>query len=80
MDCGAKVMIILKNSNTFAEKFREMTKIIGIGNALVDVLTNIEKNDILNELNLPQGGMTLIDDAQFEQMKATLSKRTTSLA
>ena len=35
-------------------------KIIGIGNALVDVLTQLESDDLLSELNLQKGSMQLI--------------------
>jgi len=45
-----------------------MDKILGIGNALVDVLVRLDNNDILNELSLPKGGMQLIDDARKEQI------------
>lgn len=38
-----------------------MKKILGIGNALVDVLMRIEKDDLLKEFNLPKGSMQLID-------------------
>lgn len=41
-----------------------MTKIIGIGNALVDVLIHLEDETLLKMLKLPKGGMTLIDEAQ----------------
>lgn len=38
-----------------------MKKIIGIGNALVDVLVQMEDDSLLKELQLPKGGMQLID-------------------
>ena len=38
-----------------------MKKILGIGSALVDFLTQIPNEQILNELNLPKGGMTYVD-------------------
>ena len=37
-----------------------MAKIIGIGNALVDVLVHLDDEKLLKELQLPKGGMTLI--------------------
>ena len=42
-----------------------MKKILGIGSALVDILTQIPNDQILNELNLPKGSMTYVnaDDA-----------------
>jgi sugar/nucleoside kinase (ribokinase family) len=39
-----------------------MTKILGLGNALVDVLISIENDDILKQLNLPRGSMQLVDE------------------
>ncbi len=38
-----------------------MTKIIGIGNALVDVLTKLENDNLLDTLELPKGSMQLVD-------------------
>ncbi len=38
-----------------------MTKIIGIGNALVDIMTSLEDDALLLELNLPKGSMQLVD-------------------
>lgn len=38
-----------------------MKRILGIGNALVDVLMRIEKDDLLKGFNLPKGSMQLID-------------------
>jgi len=38
-----------------------MSKIIGIGNALVDIMTIIESDEILKKLDLPKGSMQLVD-------------------
>lgn len=38
-----------------------MKKIIGLGNALSDVLTVLKSDDLLADLNLPKGSMQLID-------------------
>jgi sugar/nucleoside kinase (ribokinase family) len=40
-----------------------MKKVIGIGNALVDVLNVVENEEILKECNFPKGSMTLVWDA-----------------
>ena len=40
----------------------KMDKIIGMGNALVDVLVLIDSDEVLNDLNLPKGSMQLIDE------------------
>lgn len=36
-------------------------KILGIGNALVDIMVLSEDDQIINNLNLPKGGMTLVN-------------------
>ena len=38
-----------------------MKKILGIGSALVDILTQIPNEQILQKLNLPKGSMTYVD-------------------
>lgn len=48
-------------------------KIIGIGNALVDVLALLKDDSLLEELNLQRGGMELIDDARQAQITGILS-------
>lgn len=39
-----------------------MVKVLGLGNALVDVLISIENDDVLKQLNLPRGSMQLVDE------------------
>lgn len=41
-------------------------KVLGIGNALVDVLIELENDNILQELSLPKGSMQLIDSRKLE--------------
>ncbi|NOU47912.1 MAG: adenosine kinase [Bacteroidales bacterium] len=49
-----------------------MTKILGIGNALVDQLILIDNDHILSELSLPKGSMQLVDsDTSFKVGDAT---------
>ena len=36
-------------------------KLLGIGNALVDILVKLENESLLNELSLPKGSMNLIN-------------------
>ncbi len=38
-----------------------MSSVLGLGNALVDILARIEDDSTLDELNLPKGSMQLID-------------------
>lgn len=49
-----------------------MKKIIGIGNALTDVLYQLSDNQILNEFSLPLGSMHLVDDEFSSQLKNRL--------
>ena len=42
-----------------------MEKIIGLGNALVDVLATFESDEVLKQMGLPRGSMTLIDEERF---------------
>ncbi|MFH0756447.1 MAG: adenosine kinase [Bacteroidota bacterium] len=38
-----------------------MAKVLGMGNALVDIITQIENDDLLVGFGLPKGSMTLVD-------------------
>ena len=38
-----------------------MTKVLGMGNALVDIITRIDNDKILEGFSLPKGSMTLVD-------------------
>jgi sugar/nucleoside kinase (ribokinase family) len=38
-----------------------MTKVLGMGNALVDIITRIDDDRILKDFGLPRGSMTLVD-------------------
>lgn len=58
-----------------------MKKILGIGNALVDVLVQVPDGRILDELQLPKGSMQLIDTARYQQVSerlASLAKQQTT--
>ncbi|MDR2085052.1 MAG: adenosine kinase [Bacteroidales bacterium] len=43
-----------------------MKKVIGIGNALMDVMVPISSYDIIDELELPHGGMVMIDKKKYD--------------
>jgi sugar/nucleoside kinase (ribokinase family) len=47
-----------------------MKKILGIGNALVDVVTPIDNENILLQFNLPKGSMQLVDQIKSEIIKS----------
>lgn len=49
-----------------------MEKIIGIGNALVDILVRLKDDTLLEEMQLPKGGMTLIDEARQRKLRARM--------
>jgi sugar/nucleoside kinase (ribokinase family) len=56
-------------------------KILGVGNALVDVLIKLPNEDLLKELNVAKGSMNLIDAEQreilFERIKSFTVTQTT---
>ena len=49
-----------------------MEKIIGIGNALVDILARLKDDTLLEQTGLPRGGMTLIDEARQRELRARM--------
>lgn len=44
-------------------------KIVGIGNALVDVMTMIDSDKVLDRFSLPKGSMQLVDDKKSAEIK-----------
>ena len=59
--------------NIFAKKILNMNKIIGLGNALVDVLVTLDDDRLLEEMNLPRGSMQLIDERRYQQISEIFS-------
>lgn len=55
-----------------------MEKIIGMGNALVDVLIPLQEDSTLTALGLPKGSMTLIDNHKLNDINALLEQLTPS--
>jgi len=55
-------------------------KIIGIGNALTDLMTRIESDEVLNNLNLPKGSMQLVDAAMSQRASNATKQFKRSLA
>jgi sugar/nucleoside kinase (ribokinase family) len=51
------------------KKIFRMKKILGIGNALVDVMTPINDDQILDKFSLPKGSMQLVDAHKSAQIK-----------
>lgn len=56
-----------------------MTKVLGMGNALVDVLAVIENDKILELLQLPKGSMQLIDETKLEIISEEINKLNKSI-
>jgi len=56
-----------------------MIRLLGMGNALTDVIMPIESDDILHELGLPKGSMQLIDQEKFNLIHARVADLPKSL-
>lgn len=56
-----------------------MKKVLGIGNALLDVLVRIQSDKILNELELPKGSMQLIDESRLHIINNKIESEQKSL-
>lgn len=50
-----------------------MRKILGMGNALTDILLQIDNDEVLSSLNLLKGGMQLIDTERSEEINASVT-------
>jgi len=50
-----------------------MTKILGIGNALVDILARLETDQTLEEFSLPKGSMQLVDAERSRKILTGIS-------
>ena len=50
-----------------------MDKIIGIGNALVDILARVDSDAIIDELHLTKGGIEFIDEKRLTKLKEMMS-------
>lgn len=57
-----------------------MDKIIGLGNALVDVLATLKDDEILQEMGLPKGSMQLINETKLQEINERFSQMKTHLA
>lgn len=49
-----------------------MKKVLGLGNALVDILVKTNNDDLIQQLNLPKGSMQLIDADQAKSIASLL--------
>ncbi|MFA8298641.1 MAG: adenosine kinase [Hyphomicrobiales bacterium] len=57
-----------------------MAKILGIGNALVDVMTRLEDDALLEKLDLPKGSMQLVDETRVLAVEEACQQLERSLA
>jgi len=53
-------------------------KVLGMGNALLDVLTQVPDDTLLELLQLPKGSMTLIDEPRMRKIENEIGKYTQS--
>ena len=56
-----------------------MKRILGIGNALVDVLTKVDNEQILSELHLPKGSMQLLSTEAYAEVTRRMQALPTKL-
>ncbi len=57
-----------------------MKKIIGIGNALVDVMTIVPDETCLSRFSLPKGSMTMVDATRSREIKQAINGLKSTLA
>lgn len=57
-----------------------MAKVIGLGNALVDIMTPLENDNILSQIEFPKGSMQLVDTVKSNEILKLTSHLKSSLA
>ncbi len=57
-----------------------MKKIVGIGNALVDVMTMVPDDSFLHQFGLPKGSMTMVDATRSGEIKGSITAFKSTLA
>jgi len=63
--------------NIFVENFKAMDKIIGIGNALTDIMTVLENDSFFKTMNLPKGSTQFIDKERLPEILRLLANMDT---
>ena len=53
------------------EKTKKLPAVIGIGNALVDVIISLKDDQVLTQFGLPRGSMTLVDEKLSKKIYET---------
>jgi sugar/nucleoside kinase (ribokinase family) len=51
-----------------------MKRVLGLGNALVDLLIQMKDDNLIKDLELPKGSMILIDDVQAKKISSLIEK------
>jgi sugar/nucleoside kinase (ribokinase family) len=54
-----------------------MPRVLGMGNALVDILIRLDNDELLKEFKLPKGSMQLVDQAFARKLQERASKKET---
>lgn len=57
-----------------------MKKVIGMGNALTDILVNLKSDDVLDEFGLPKGSMSLVDSSVQKKISESTAGRPNTLS
>ena len=65
---------------TKRDKTISMAKVIGLGNALVDIMTSLENDQILSDINFPKGSMQLVDADKSKEILELTANLKSSLA
>jgi sugar/nucleoside kinase (ribokinase family) len=68
------------NVYLWPRKKNRMKKILGMGNALVDIMIALESDTILEMLGLPKGSMQLVDKEQSDKVLAALGNYKKSIS
>ena len=56
------------NKQYFCQKNYSMAKVLGMGNALVDIMTKLKNDETLEHFKLPKGSMQLVDHAKSNEI------------
>ena len=57
-----------------------MKRVLGVGNALVDVIVHLPDESLLKSFNLPKGGMEMIDIERKRKLHSSISSMKQNLA